>query len=534
MADEKKTTDGSLALDQKKVIVINAAERPETQKLRVAAYARVSSDSADQLNSFAAQLNYYNTLIASNDAWSMVDLYADKGITGTSAEKRPDFQRLLADCRKGRVDKILVKSISRFARNAKECLEIVRELKAIGIGVCFEEQDIDTSKMTGELLTAVFAAIAQKESESISENMRWSYKHRMESGTFLPPSTAYGYKIENGKIVIDEEKAEVVRRIFKEYLQGTGATRIAEKLNSEGIPAKSGQGEVKWHSNAVFYILSNERYIGDSLWQKTYCTETLPSRHVRNYGEREQYYAENTHPAIIEKNIFDAAQNLNRERHKTFFHEKSSVQGPLNHKMHCGGCGATFMQTGRGRTHWACYRHYQDDRQCTMPRIPEAEIHSAFLRLYHKLKDPETPILAQLCDELQAIHYKRMLWSADVVELNKRISDIADQNQLLTSMNQLGLVDPDIFITRSNEYATQLRAAKQEKERLIDAERDALLHKTRDLIDVLETMPEFLPEFDGEIFSELIDQVVVESGSELRFQLVNGLQVVERIERMIR
>ncbi len=165
---------GSLALERKNVTVIEATQRPEAQKLRVAAYCRVSSDSSDQMNSFAAQLNYYTTLIGSKENWAMADIYADAGISGTSAEKRPDFQRLLSDCRKGQIDKILVKSISRFARNAADCLKTIRELKAIGVGVCFEEQGIDTSEMTGELLTAMFSAIAQKESESISGHMRWS------------------------------------------------------------------------------------------------------------------------------------------------------------------------------------------------------------------------------------------------------------------------------------------------------------------------------------------------------------------------
>ena len=177
----RQNIDGNLALDSKKVIVIEATKRPEEQKLRVAAYCRVSSDSSDQMNSFAAQLNYYTTLISGKENWVMTDLYADAGISGTSAKKRPDFQRLLSDCRKGRIDKVLVKSISRFARNATDCLETIRELKSIGVGVYFEEQNIDTSNMTGELLTAMFSAIAQKESESISGNMRWSYQARMKN-----------------------------------------------------------------------------------------------------------------------------------------------------------------------------------------------------------------------------------------------------------------------------------------------------------------------------------------------------------------
>lgn len=197
--------NGNLALEQNNVIVIEAAQKPEAEKLRVAAYCRVSSDSSDQLNSFVAQLSYYSTLINSKDAWTMVDLYADEGISGTSMDKRLDFQRLLSDCRKGRIDKVLVKSISRFARNAMDCLQTIRELKSIG--VCFEEQNIDTSNMSGELLTAVFAAIAQKESSSISQNMRWSYQHRMQSGTFLPSAVPYGYQISGRELVVDEKQA---------------------------------------------------------------------------------------------------------------------------------------------------------------------------------------------------------------------------------------------------------------------------------------------------------------------------------------
>lgn len=287
----QRQTSGNLALEENNVIVIEAAQRPETQKLRVAAYCRVSSDSSDQMNSFAAQMNYYTTLISGKANWTLVDLYADAGISGTSAKKRPDFQRLLSDCRKGRIDKVLVKSISRFARNTMDCLKTIRELKAIGVGVCFEEQNIDTSNMTGELLTAAFSAIAQKESESISQNIRWSYQRRMESGTFLPPSVPFGYRIEDHEIVVNEKQADTIRRIFRNYLAGQSMDKIVSLLNREN---PSGEKR-KWNISAISYILTNERYTGDSLWQKTYATDTLPTRQVRNHGEREQYFAEATH-----------------------------------------------------------------------------------------------------------------------------------------------------------------------------------------------------------------------------------------------
>ena len=197
--DEQKKTSGSLALNgAPQVITIPPSDTVRGRKLRVAAYARVSSNSEDQLNSFAAQNAHYTELITDNPEWEFVDVYADKGITGTSAEKRDDFQRLLADCRRGRVDKILVKSSSRFARNAKECLETVRELKALGVGVCFEEQYIDTSELAGEFLPAIFAMMDQKESENIADNLRWSIDMRMRAGKYNTCTAPFGYRLVKG------------------------------------------------------------------------------------------------------------------------------------------------------------------------------------------------------------------------------------------------------------------------------------------------------------------------------------------------
>ena len=196
-----------------RVITIAATEQPQDIRLRVAAYARVSSSSDEQLNSFAAQNRYYTELISGKDNWQLVDIYADEGITGTSIEKRDDFKRMLRDCERGLIDRILVKSISRFARNTTECLETVRSLKARGVSVYFEKEGIDTGKVSGEMLTAVFASLAQAESESISKNMRWSYQKRMQMGTYIPASIPFGYLLKDGKITIEPEEADVVRKI---------------------------------------------------------------------------------------------------------------------------------------------------------------------------------------------------------------------------------------------------------------------------------------------------------------------------------
>ena len=529
----RQQTSGNLALDQKKVIVIEATQRPDAQKLRVAAYCRVSSDSGDQMNSFMAQLNYYTTLIGSKDNWTMTDIYADAGITGTSAEKRPDFQRLLSDCRKGQVDKILVKSISRFARNAKDCLETIRKLKTIGVGVYFEEQNIDTASMSGELLTAMFSAIAQKESESISGNMRWSYQHRMRSGTYIPPTLPYGYVLKNRSIEIDGPRADVIRRIFAEYLSGSSTETIAAGLSADKVPCR--YGGTDWCGMAIRFILTNEKYTGNSIWQKYYTTDTLPYRHPRNKGEKESYYAENTHPAIIPQADFDAAQRLMDQRRQKIV-PPQDFPYPLRRKVYCGNCGTVFRRKiVRNIVYWSCMGHDKRGKDhCKTVQIAETEIHAAFLRLYHKLRLHGEPILKQMISDLQSVQERRMLWSEDIIELNKRISDITDQDRMLADMNKCGLVDPDIFISQSNELAQQLRSAKQEKARLMDAKGDDTLARTRQLLETLGAMPEFLPDFDDEIFSDLVDRIIADDRSTLRFRLKNGLELSETIDRRTR
>ena len=232
----KKQTNGNLALEQQRVIVIPAHDEIVARKLRVAAYARVSSSSEDQLNSYRVQNQYYSELISGNPDWEMVDIYADEGITGTSVEKREDFQRMMQDCRKGKIDRILVKSISRFARNTKDCLAAVRELKELGVSVQFEEQGIDTSKVSSEMVTAIMASLAQKQSESISGNVKWGVQKRMKDGTYIPAYLPYGYESINRRIQINEGQADVVQKIFSDFLVGRSTEQIAADLRVNNIP----------------------------------------------------------------------------------------------------------------------------------------------------------------------------------------------------------------------------------------------------------------------------------------------------------
>ena len=512
-----------------RVITIAATEQPQDIRLRVAAYARVSSSSDEQLNSFAAQNRYYTELISSKDNWQLVDIYADEGITGTSIEKRDDFKRMLRDCERGLIDRILVKSISRFARNTTECLETVRSLKARGVSVYFEKEGIDTGKVSGEMLTAVFASLAQAESESISKNMRWSYQKRMQMGTYIPSSMPYGYVLMDSEITINPEEAAVVREIYDMYLSGSGRVTIAQNLNQRGIFNRRSK---PWNCSSILYILSNERYTGDSIWQKTYQTNALPREHKKNRGEVEQYYAKNTHPPIISHEEYIAVQRLRDKR--------ASVQSPsqlphiFSRKILCGDCGTIFRsRTNKNKKYWLCRTHEEDMSLCSIGQIPEVEIEEAFLRLCYKLKHaPE--ILQRVLGNLYEMTNRRMLWSPDVIELNKRISDILSQNQMLAVLKQQWLVDPDIFISKTNELAEQLRKLKLEKERLLEAKTDDTLSQTKQIMEVVRDIPDCLEEFDSELFGELIDKIIVENNTHLRFRLKNGLELRETIRKAVR
>ena len=528
----KKQTNGNLALEQQRVIVIPAHDEIIARKLRVAAYARVSSSSEDQLNSYRVQNQYYSELISGNPDWEMVDIYADEGITGTSVEKREDFQRMMQDCRKGKIDRILVKSISRFARNTKDCLAAVRELKELGISVLFEEQGIDTSKVSSEMVTAIMASLAQKQSESISGNVKWGVQKRIQDKTFVTCKEPYGYRLVDRRLCIVESEAIIVRMIYEKYLAGISMEFIRDQLNIANIPFRENERQRRWTRKAISYILSNEKYIGDSLWQKTYSGDTFPHTQRKNKGEKAKYYVEGTHSAIVEKSVWNAVANLRLQRASEKHPETYCTPVPFRQKIICGCCNSLFrLRQNKGITYWSCRQHDTDRTICPNSQIPETVIQEAFCRLYYKLKHYGNPIFTQMLSNLQKIRYSRMLWSEDVISINKKISDVLSQVQFLTKLQQAGGVDPDTFISSNNKLNEQLRRLKQEKARILDNDSDDLADHTRDLMDVLEDGPDFLDSFDAELFDALVEKIIVDSNERLRFRLKNGLELLEQIER---
>lgn len=527
MSDKEKI-NGSLAMAPR-VITIPAANQETARKLRVAAYTRVSSNSKDQEHSFAAQNAYFSKLITDNPDWELADIYADQGITGTSIDKRDDFLRMMEDCRKGRIDRILVKSSSRFARNTKESLAAVRELKSLNISVYFEEQNIDTAQVSGEVLIAMFAALAQRESEAISERVRHSYQMRMQRGAFSTHCAPYGYRLVENRLEVIEEEAVIIRQIFDRYLSGISMEDIAKEITALGIPTK--QNTPFWQVRSIQYILRNEKYVGDSLLGKTYTTLTLPHRKIENKGEGVQYFIEGSHPPIVSHTVFDKAQQL-LSRKSAAIPPRAAAPHPLSRKIVCGHCGAFCKRKKtRGTAYWICQTHNKNSGNCPTMQIPETEITEAFLRIYFTLKHHGDQVLTQLIQNLQTAKNGKLLWSEDIVELNKQIADIACQERLLAQLKQQAVVDPDIFIFQGNQLAEQRRKAKLKKSRILRSEDDQTVQRTQELLDILEDGPDLLTTFDEALFSELVETITIQDNSTIRFRLINGLELSEHIER---
>jgi len=337
---------------------------------RVAAYARVSSGKDEMLHSLAAQVSYYSEHIQKQLGWIYSGVYADEALTGTK-DNRPEFQRLLNDCRQGKIDKIITKSISRFARNTVTLLETVRELKALGVDVYFEEQNIHTLSGEGELMLTILASYAQEESLSVSENCKWRIRDRFQRGEMANLRFMFGYRISKEGIAIDENQAAIVRMIFTDYIDGFGGIRIAAKLNAMGVPTLT---HVSWTKEQVMAIIKNEKYTGNALLQKRFVVDHLTKRQIMNIGQLPKYVAEGTHPVIIDQETFDMAQAVLLGRSEICKAKVGSQNRyPFSSLIKCGICGKNFKRkVTRGRVLWSCSTYLERGKgACPSKQIPE-------------------------------------------------------------------------------------------------------------------------------------------------------------------
>lgn len=395
----------------------------------MAAYCRVSSSSDEQLGSYYAQVDYYSRYIQSRPDYTLVDIFADKGISGTDINKRVAFHRLMQVARTGQLDMIITKSLSRFGRNTLDCLKNIRELKALGVDVFFEKENIHTLHSDGELLLSLISAIAQNESFNQSENVKWGIRRQYERGHIhsIPSGKFLGYKKdEKGNLVIDDAQAAVVRRIYQAFLDGFGTYQIAKVLTKEQVPMAFGGKE--WCLSHIQKVLTNEKYQGDTRFQKTYNADYLTKRRAKNNGELPQYYLQDTHPPIIDRLTWSLVQ-LEFERQKQFvdahymdkYHYASS-EYPLSGKIFCHECGhAMVMRESKrrvdlGQNYWVCkrykagrYRPAGPDACCNWQRIHNEQINSLLIEAWNDLVDRSWQLSEHGLGELESFRTNELI-----------------------------------------------------------------------------------------------------------------------------
>ena len=472
-------------------------------------------------------------MIQNHDGWELVDVYADEGITGTRMDKREDLNRLLSDCRKGKIDKVLVKSISRFARNTRDCLASLRELSRLGVSVQFEKENIDTGTLTTELMVSVSGSLAQQESVSISQNQRMSYQRRMERGEFITCKAPFGYRLIDGKrLEVISDEAKLVRWMFNAYLSGHSLEWIAEQMTKTGVSTTD--GKPYWQCTTVLYTLTNEKYMGDSLCQKTFTT-AFPFTQRQNHGEADQYYIENTHPAIITKGTFEKVQELLRQKSNR---QKIPRQiYPLSRKVYCGQCGTPFARrVGKsGLVVWVCRKHDKGASKCTMGRIPESALYAAFVGMYNKLKQNAGIVLLPALKQMEELRDALQRDDPAMLAVNRAIAQASEQSHRVSQLQAAGLLDADACAAKFNEINARLTQLRAERRRLLKNEDidDAIdaLQRTADLI---QCGPERLEGFGEGLFHDLVERIVVESQTCVRFCLRGGLELTEQLREVRR
>lgn len=509
----------------REVIVISPNAVPLYDKIRTAAYCRVSSDSNEQLASFSAQVSEYTTRIRKNPDWVMADIYADEGITGISASKRPEFQRMMADCRKKKIDRILTKSISRFARNVRECIEYVRELQSLGVSVEFEKEGIDTAFLSGEMMIAVFGSLAQEEFQSISSNMIQSYDMRMRKGEFVTCKAPFGYSLDRCSLLVDPEEANTVRFIFNSYINGMSTREIAERLNEQQM---SNRGNI-WLSRTISLMLKNEKYIGNAHNRKS--QSRIKTNAFGAYSPRAEYYVENSHPAIIDHSTFEKAAYIMKRRTTSVIAQKMSKPSVLAGKMQCGICGGIMRRkAGRsGYVSWSCRKHDQKKEDCELLPISDTSVITAAHNMMILLSGTYKSVLLPMEVQLRQLRTMRLSHDISLSELNLDITNIASQLHVLSRLKSKGAIDDKSYLFQTSELKRKLITLKEQRQITIeDRQADDSLEQTQAIIEALNNISQapFSNE-DGYALGDVVDKVIVGKDKSIVFRLINGLDLGE-------
>lgn len=487
----------------------NIAAAEQRPKLKVAAYCRVSTDSEEQASSYEVQVAHYTQFIQKNPEWELAGIYADDGITGTNTKKREEFNRMIQDCMDGNIDMIITKSISRFARNTLDCLKYIRELKEKNIPVFFEKENINTMDSKGEVLLTIMASLAQQESQSLSQNIKLGLQYRFQNGEVrVNHSRFLGYtKDEDGHLIIEPTEAEVVKRIYREYLEGSSLLQIGRGLEADGILTAA--GKAKWRPETLRKILQNEKYIGDTLLQKTYTVDFLNKKRVQNNGIVPQYYVENSHPPIIPRDLYMQVQEEMVRRANLHSGEKRkkrvySSKYALSSIVYCPKCGDIYRRIawnnrGKHSIVWrCCTRVEHGPSACDAPTIQESELQAAVIKAINIALGNRDSMMAALQENVETVIRQEDESSIEGIEA--KLEEL--QKELLKRANSKK------DYNGITEEIHRLRDLKQNA-LVASAEQEGMKKRIAEMREFLDSQPTEVLEYDEQLVRRLIEKVTV-------------------------
>lgn len=530
------------------VITIPAKPKAELQKiqrqLRVAAYCRVSTDSEEQMKSYEAQQNYYTDKIMGNRAWTMAGIFADEE-SGTSAKKRADFQRMIRQCKQKKIDLILTKSVTRFARNTVDCLHYIRALKELGIGILFEEVNLNTLEMDSELIVTILGAVAQGQSETTSHNVAWGHREAMREGkVHYQYSHLYGYeKGEDGNPKIIPEQAVIVRRIFDRCLAGDSLRTIADSLTKDGILTVRGCPE--WTITAVRGILKNEKYCGDVLRQKTFVTDCISKKVRKNTGQLPMYLTQDRHEAIVSRDTFNSVQAELARRTGMRSPSKAtastgqarySSKYALTERLVCGECSTLYRRcvwakNGKSRAVWRCVsRLNYATKYCKAPTMDEESLHKGILAALNSAMSDKPKLVRQITSAMQMVLSPAPGQTISMADIERRLEEL---NEEMKRTLASGAASGDLAACseRFKFLTGEMSALKDKKESILRLQENNtnMSQRTAEAAKAMECIAPDIQEWDESLIRQLVDTVTVLSASRINVRLRGGVEIGQEL-----
>ena len=517
-----------------------------TKQLRVAAYCRVSTDEEEQLSSYEAQCEYYTDKIMSNKEWTMAGIFADEGITGTSTKKRTEFLRMIRQCKQKKIDLILTKSIQRFARNTLDCINYTRILRQLGIGVLFEKENINSLPPDSEFMITMYGAMAQSESESISSNIRRGRQMHAKVGTLkIPCHWLYGYKKDaDGKFCIVPEQAEVVREIYERYKDGASLRNLKDWL--EGNQIKTVLGTADWSISVIKGILTNEKYCGDVLLQKTFCTDVISKKIVKNVGQMAQYYMPDHHEAIVSREQYNAVKAEMARRSALRSPSKSAVTGrscytskyALSDRLVCGECGTlyrrcTWTSLDRKYPVWRCTsRLNYGTKYChDSPTIKEEPLQNAILAAINSAMSNKPALLDLIKNAVSLELLPVQGQTMSLADIERRLTQLDERFQQLLA-EAIDADDKEACNAQFTEILTEQTALKKQKETILQSSTDAdhVCTRMKQAEQAIENTAQTITEWNENAVRQIVERVTVLSADEVLVRIKGGAEIKQRLE----